>query len=160
MAFCVFLGIWQVYNTSWTDLRREITYLPPSTEPYTPLTGNTEITGVTGSTLPNGVLTDRVENQIKKASVTFELVDRVCTHCSNKVKIKVTNVQPSRTWLETRLATCDYLHDFLSITGESELGSWQTKRGTNSTALERGTFPRLKKCSWQQVSCGLCKPAD
>lgn len=103
--------------------------MPPSTEPYTPLTGNTEITGVTGSTLPNGVLTDRVENQIKKASVTFELVDRVCTHCSNKVKIKVTNVQPSRTWLETRLATCDYLHDFLSITGESESDPGKQREG-------------------------------
>lgn len=76
-------------------------YLPPSAESYTPLTGNIEITGVTGSTLPNGILTDRVENQIKKASMTFESADRVCTHCSNKVKIKVMNVQPSRTWLET-----------------------------------------------------------
>lgn len=75
--------------------------MPPSTGPYPPLAGNTEIAGVTGSTLPNGVLTDRVENQIKKGSTTFELVGRVCTHCSNKVKIKVTNVQPSRTWLET-----------------------------------------------------------
>lgn len=47
--------------------------MSPAAEPHTPLTGNIEITGVTGSTLPNGVLTDRVENQIKKASMTFGL---------------------------------------------------------------------------------------
>lgn len=41
VASCVFPGIWQVYN-----------YMPPSPEPYTPLTGHTEITEVTGSTLP------------------------------------------------------------------------------------------------------------
>lgn len=74
---------------------------PPSAESHTPPTSYIEITGVTGSTLPNGVLTDRVENQIKKASMTFESADRVCMHCSNKVKIKVTNVQPSSTWRET-----------------------------------------------------------
>lgn len=83
------------YKLKW------FTYLPPSTEPYTSLTGNIEITGVTGSTLPNGVLTDRRENPIKKASVTFGLVDRECIRCINKVKIKVTGVQPPTTWPET-----------------------------------------------------------
>lgn len=59
-------------NISWTELQHEITYLSPLAEPHTLLAGNIEITGVAGSTLPNGVLTDRVENQIKKASMTFE----------------------------------------------------------------------------------------
>lgn len=48
-------------------------------EPHTLLPGNIAITGVAGSTLPNGVLTDRVENQIKKASMTFESGRQGCT---------------------------------------------------------------------------------
>ena len=46
--------------------------VPISRSPY-PAPCDTEIAGVTGGTLPNGVLTDRVENQIKKAGTTFEL---------------------------------------------------------------------------------------
>ena len=45
---------------------------PVRRTPYT-TPCDTEIAGVAGGTLPDGVLTDRVENQIKKAGTTFEM---------------------------------------------------------------------------------------
>lgn len=55
------------------DSTRSRTFFPHQQHPTSLLlTGNTEITGVIGSSLPNGVLTDRGENQIRKASMTFE----------------------------------------------------------------------------------------
>lgn len=47
--------------------------MSPSADPHTLAPCDTEIAGVTGGTLPNGVPTDRVENQIKKAGTTFEV---------------------------------------------------------------------------------------
>lgn len=153
MVFCVSLGMWLVYKLKW------FTYLSPSTEPYTPFPGNAEITGVTGSALPNGVLTDRVENPIKKANVTSGLVDRVSTACINKVKIKVMSVQTPTTWLKTwtpHSVTCS-ISSASQVSQASDAGK---QRLTNSTVLEWGTVPRLKKCNRRQASCGLCKPAD
>lgn len=149
-------------NTRWIELQHEITDVSPSAEPHTPLSGNLEITGVTGSTLPNGALTDRGENQIKRASMTFEsgglgVHSTVATRSRSKWRMSNLLVHGYR----PELTTSDYLHNFISITCELRLALI----GHNGEGSAKSMDPAQsgpagwKKCTWQRASRGLCKHA-
>lgn len=136
---------------NWITARDRILVSIPRT-PYT-APCDTEIAGVTGGTLPNGVLTDRVENQIKKAGTTFEL-GRQGVHSLQQQGQDQSDECPT---FQDMARDLDWPHLIIcAISSASPVSNtWakdkQWERSPDNTTPDHRKFTGLKKCAWQQL---------